>query len=168
VAGRRLSTVASVSDEYRDDLPEDLDVSTLVGPYQFPDVRRRRIPATLYTIVALGCLLGFVSTSNVGLLVVAITLLVIAAYHWWCAWSLKVDQTQALTAASRAIGFPVGHASAQLAWRGWRSRPTWRILVYSADTPPTRRGLVELDGVNGEVLGSYDEANPEDWADLAS
>jgi hypothetical protein len=163
-----VSTVASVSDQYRDELPDDLDVSGLVGPYQFPDVRRRRIPAVLYTVVALFCLLGFASTKNEGLLVVAITLLVIAVYHWWCAWSLKVDQTQALIAASRAIGFPVGHASAQLAWRGWRSRPTWRILVYSADTPPTRRGLVELDGVNGEVLGSYDEANPEDWADLAS
>jgi hypothetical protein len=40
----------------------------------------------------------------------------------------------------------------------------WRILLYSADTPPTRRGLVELDAVDGHVLGEYTEANPEDWS----
>jgi hypothetical protein len=58
----------------------------------------------------------------------------------------------------------VGHASAQLAFRGLRARPTWRILLYSADEPPTMRGLVELDGVDGDVLGQYTEPNPEDWS----
>ncbi|MDZ7677840.1 MAG: hypothetical protein U5K29_04760 [Acidimicrobiales bacterium] len=60
----------------------------------------------------------------------------------------------------------MGHASAQLGWRGLRSRPTWRILVYSADTPPAQRGLVLVDGVDGEVLEFFSEANPEDWSDL--
>ena len=36
------------SDEIRDQLPSDLDVSAFVGPYQFPDNRRRRIPGYLY------------------------------------------------------------------------------------------------------------------------
>ena len=39
-------------------------------------------------------------------------------------------------AATRQVGFPVGHASAQLTWRGLRSRPTWRILLYSVENPP--------------------------------
>ena len=95
---------------------------------------------------------------------VGIFLLVVAAYHWITAWPLKIDQTDALVHATRAIGFPVGHASAQLAWRGWSSRPTWRVLVYSNDDPPSRRGLVELDAVDGEALGSYSEDNPEDWS----
>ena len=60
-------------------------------------------------------------------------------------------------------GFPVGHASAQLAWRGLRSRPTWRILVYSNESPPEHRGLVYIDGVNGEVVAKYVEKNPEIW-----
>jgi hypothetical protein len=79
---------------------------------------------------------------------------------------LKVDQTDALAVASRTVGFPVGHASAQLAWRGLLSRPAWRILVYSADEPPSIRGLVELDAVDGHVLGEYTERNPEDWSEL--
>ncbi len=81
-----------------------------------------------------------------------------------CAWPLEIDQTEALLIASRTVGFAVGHSSAQLAWRGLRSRPVWRILLYSADEPPTMRGLVELDAVDGHVMGDYTEPNPEDWS----
>ena len=91
---------------------------------------------------------------------------VIAAYHFAAGWPLRVDQTEALAVASRTVGFPVGHASAQLGWRGLLSRPAWRILVYSADEPPSVRGLVELDAVDGRVLGEYTERNPEDWSQL--
>ena len=90
-------------------------------------------------------------------------LLLAAVYHLLAGWPLRIDQTEALATASRTIGFPVGHASAQLGWRGLRSRPSWRILVYSAEEPPRRRGLVELDGVDGTVQGHYSEENPEDW-----
>ena len=67
-------------------------------------------------------------------------------------------------AAVRQVGFAVGHASAQLGWRGLRSRPTWRILLYSNEEPPARRGLVLVDGVKGDVLSHFVEDNPEDWA----
>ena len=103
------------------------------------------------------------ATDNRGLLFGAILLAVIAVYHFVAGWPLRIDQTQALAVASRTVGFPVGHASAQLAWRGLRSRPAWRILVYSADEPPSVRGLVELDAVDGHVLGEYTEENPEAW-----
>ena len=72
-----------------------------------------------------------------------------------------------LVAATRAVGFPVGHASAQLGWRGLRSKPTWRILVYSSEEPPTKRGLVLVDGVKGDVLQHFVEDNPEDWDELS-
>ena len=131
-----------------DALPADLDVTAYVGPYLFPSPRRR--------LVAAAWLVG----------VAALGLVAIAAYHALTAWPLGVDQTEALVVATRTVGFPVGHASGQLTWRGLRSRPTWRILLYSADTPPSVRGLVELDGVDGHVLGEYTETNPEDWSDL--
>jgi hypothetical protein len=151
-------------DEQRDTLPTELDVTRYVGPSVFPNVARRRIAAALYTLVALACLVGFLVSGNGGLLAGALILGVIAAYHVVAGWNLAIDETQALVVASRAVGFPVGHASAQLAWRGLRSRPTWRILLYSADNPPVTRGLVELDGVDGHVLGEYTEPNPEDWS----
>jgi hypothetical protein len=151
-------------DHHRDELPEDLDATAYVGPYVFPDIRRRRIAGALYAILGLGVLWGAIATANRGLLFGAILLLAIAGYHFLAGWRLKIDQTEALAVASRTVGFPVGHASAQLAWRGLLSRPTWRILLYSADEPPSMRGLVELDAVDAHVIGDYTERNPEDWS----
>jgi hypothetical protein len=147
-----------------DVLPEELDVTAYVGPYLFPSTRRRRIAGTMYAVVAVLCLGGWLLSDNGGLLAAAIFLALVAAYHFASAWPLNIDQTEALLVASRTVGFAVGHASAQLAWRGLRARPAWRILLYSADEPPSMRGLVELDGVDGHVLGEYTEPNPEDWS----
>jgi hypothetical protein len=147
-----------------DELPEDLDVTAYVGPYTFPDIRRRRIAGAIYAVLGAASLAAGLTNANSGFVFGGGLLLAIALYHVVAAWPLRIDQTQALAVASRTVGFPVGHASAQLAWRGLRSRPTWRILVYSADEPPSIRGLVELDAVDGDVLGEYTEENPEDWS----
>ena len=155
-------------------LPADLDVTGFVGPYTFPDVRRRRSPGILYLVAAAVAAAIYFARGdgvlvNAGLLVFAVAMLAIGAYHvWLSAWPLKVSDTDALVAATTHVGFAVGHASAQLGWRGLRSRPTWRILLYSADEPPTQRGLVLVDGVDGEILDSFVEENPEDWAALTS
>ena len=151
-------------DHTGDELPAELDVTAYVGPYLFPAMTRRRIPAVLYGVLALGCLGGVVVSGNRGLLAAAAFLALFAGYQLACAWPMPVDQTEALLISSRTVGFPVGHASAQLAWRGLRARPVWRILLYSADAPPSQRGLVQVDAVDGRVLGQYTEANPEDWS----
>ena len=148
-----------------DALPEDLDVTQYLGPYLFPDTNRRRIAGTLYLILAALCGVSAALSGNVGLLAAAVLLAVIGGYHFLAAWPLNINQTEALTVASRTVGFPVGHASGQLGFRGLRSRPSWRILLYSADEPPSMRGLVELDGVDGAVQGEYTELNPEDWSE---
>jgi hypothetical protein len=155
---------ATADDDVRDALPDDLDVTAYAGPYTFPDTKRRRIAAALYAVIALLSLWAGLASGNEGFIAGAIVVGLVALYCFAAAWPLRVDQTEALATASRTVGFPVGHASAQLAWRGLRSRPTWRILVYSADDPPSIRGLVELDGVDGAVLGEYTERNPEDWS----
>src|SRR5262245_41116984 len=151
-----------------DELPEDLDVTAYVGPYTFPDIKRRRIAGTIYAVMAVGCLVAGLAADNRGFLLAAGLLGATAIYHFLAGYPLRIDQTDALARASRAVGFPVGHASAQLAWRGLRSRPTWRILLYSADEPPSIRGLVQLDAVDGRLLGEYTEQNPEDWSQLSS
>lgn len=155
-------------------LPEDLDVTRYVGPYTFPDIRRRRSPGWLYLAAALAAGALYAARGegvlvNAGFLVLAVALAVIGVYHvWLSAWPLQTSDTDALVAATSHVGFPVGHASAQLGWRGLRSRPTWRILLYSADDPPSQRGLVLVDGVDGEILDSFVEDNPEDWSELTA
>jgi hypothetical protein len=146
-----------------DQLPEELDI-TIARPYKVPDNRKRRTAAWCYVAVAAACGAGAAGSGNGGLLAAAILLALVALYHFAAAWPLTLDETGALAASAAATGFPVGHASAQLAWRGLRSRPVWRVLLYSADEPPSKRGLVELDAVDGEILGSYTEDNPEDWS----
>lgn len=158
--------------DVRDELPEDLDAVSFVGPYVFPNNNRRRIPGYLYLVTAVACAALWALQSdgsvlvNGGFLFAAILLAVVGAYHLVAGWDLDVDERDALVAASTAVGFAVGHASAQLGWRGVRSRPTWRILVYSSENPPEQRGLVLVDGVDGEVLEYFAEANPEDWSEF--
>ncbi len=156
-------------EEHGDELPEDLDVTKYVGMYTFPDIRRRRWPAFAYLLLAAG--LGILSAAypgdrvlvNQGFLAASVALTLAGVYHLIAAWPLAVRDTEALLAAAGEVGFPVGHASAQLGWRGLRSRPTWRILLYSGEDPPKKRGLALVDAVDGRVLDHIVEDNPEDW-----
>ena len=157
--------------DHVDELPEDLDAAGFVGPYLFPNNNRRRIPGYLYLATAAACVAvwALVDDSpyvNGGYLLAAALLVAVGVYSLVSGWNLDVDEQDALVAATRAVGFPVGHASAQMGWRGLLSRPTWRILLYSADTPPAKRGLVLVDGVDGEIVQHFVEDNPEDWTEL--
>ena len=158
--------------EHVDSLPEDLDAAGYVGPYVFPDNNRRRIPGYLHLVTAAACIALWAVAGddavlvNDGFLVVGLVLGAVGAYHLLSGFDLVVDERDALVAASRSVGFPVGHASAQMGWRGLRSRPTWRILLYSAEEPPDQRGFVLVDGVDGEIVDQFVEDNPEDWTDL--
>ena len=164
--------MAASDAEVRDELPEDLDTSALVGPYVFPNNNRRRVPGYLYIALGAACIAIWALAPdgavlvNRGILWAGVALVLIGGYHLVAGWNLDVDERDALVVATERVGFPVGHASAQLGWRGLRSRPTWRILLYSAENPPTRRGLVLVDGVDGEVVDWFTEDNPEDWSDL--
>jgi hypothetical protein len=155
------------NDELRDQLPDDLNVAAFSGPYEFPDNSRRRIPGYLYIGIAIACLIfrAFGPTDSAlmskGWVGAAILLGAFGLLSISSGWRMTVDEKHALVLATRAIGFPVGHASAQQVWRGLRSRPTWRVFCYSAEEPPMRRGLVLVDAINGSVVEKLTEANPD-------
>ena len=168
------ATRALRDEDIRDALPEDLDAAGYVGPYLFPNNNRRRKPGVLYLVVAAVLVVVWLLTKdsgpvliNIGFVWAAAGLAVVGIYSIVTGWNLDVDERDALVLAVREAGFPVGHASAQLGWRGWLSRPTWRILLYSAEDPPTKRGLMLVDGVDGEIIEGFVEDNPEDWSQLA-
>jgi hypothetical protein len=158
------------SDDLRDELPADLNPESFVGAYQFPDNSRRRIPGVIYLVLAVVCLVLFVTVSDSSPLVnegFGWAALALGAMGLLCitsGWRMHVDEKQALVEAQQAIGFPVGHASAQQVWHGVRSRPTWRVLCYSTEEPPQRRGLVLVDAVDGRVIQHLVEDNPERWS----
>ena len=101
---------------------------------------------------------------NAGMLWAAIALAVAGMIAVTSGWKMRFDEREALVAAQQAVGFPVGHASAQQVWHGIRSRPTWRVLCYSAEEPPRQRGLVLVDAMDGHVVEKLVEMNPEQWA----
>jgi hypothetical protein len=155
-----------MTDDVRDELPDDLNPSGFVGPYQFPDNSRRRWPGVIYLVVAALCVIVYFVWDdspivNGGWLLAAGLLTIAAIISITSGWRMHVDETEALVAAQGAVGFPIGHASAQQVWRGFRSRPTWRVLCYSAEEPPVQRGLVLVDAIDGEVVQFFVEANPE-------
>ena len=159
--------------EITDVLPEDLDLDALDhAEYVFPNNNRRRVPGILYLACAVAVIVcWFVVRDdsstflNTGLLWGAIGLAALGLIHLVAGWNLDADERDALVAATREVGFPIGHASAQMGWRGWLSRPTWRILLYSNEPQPTKRGLVLVDGVDGSIVERFVEDNPEDWSE---
>lgn len=163
----------SDTSDLRDQLPDDLNASDYVGPYQFPDNSRRRWPGVIYLALAAVLLVVWLVRRDVGHVLVnegwlwaAILLAVLGVFSITSGWRMEVDERAALVAAQGAVGFAVGHASAQQVWRGVRSRPTWRVLVYSSENPPRERGLVLVDAVDGTVVEHLTEVNPEDdWAE---
>lgn len=156
--------------EIRDTLPDDLNAVENRAEYRFPDNSRRRIPGVLYVVVgAFVLVMSLVdtesSTLNDGLVVGAVVLVAFGLFSLLSGWRMSIDEQGALTAAGSAVGFAVGHASAQQVWRGIRSRPTWRVLCYSDEDPPLRRGLVLVDAVDGSVKEHFVEENLEKWDD---
>lgn len=129
-------------------VPEELD-SSVVGPYRFPDPLRRRIAGWIYAATALAMALLAISEPLVWFAVVVAA--VLAGWHLVSAWPLELDQETALARAAAEVDFPVGHASAAVTFVGWRSRPRWQVVLYSADDPPSTRALVQYDGVSGEL-----------------
>ncbi len=155
----------SQPDDIRDDLPDDLNAVDVRAEYRFPDNSRRRIPGVIYLVA--GAVVFAVQLSeesrNMGLVVGSLVLMAIGVFSITSGWRMKIDEQGALAAAGAAVGFAVGHASAQQVWRGVRSRPTWRVLCYSDEEPPTRRGLVLVDAVDGSVKEHFVEENLESW-----
>lgn len=142
-------------------IPEDLD-SNVVGEYHVPDTNRRRRAAVVYFVGAAAfavLIVGGALPSAMWWTAVGV-LAAIGGYHLIAGWNLVVREGAALEIANRRVDFAVGHASASLGFSGWRARPVWNVLVFSADDPPTERALVRIDAVDATVVGTYADKVP--------
>jgi hypothetical protein len=166
-----MSNENDATEDIRDTLPHDLDAVGHRAEYRFPDNSRRRIPGVIYVlagsaVIVVSALADDSTSVNDGLLFGGVLLVAIGAFSLLSGWRMTIDEQGALAAAGTAVGFAVGHASAQQVWRGIRSRPTWRVLCYSNEDPPLRRGLVLVDAVDGSVKEHFVEENLETWDDV--
>jgi len=136
-------------------VPGDLD-ATQREPYSIPSTRRRNAAAIVYAVAALGAASGAI-VGDSGLWFAAGLLIGLAVWHRLAAWRIDVLDPKALEIANREVPLAVGHASAAVGFDGWRARPIWNVLVFSADDPPSQRGLIRVDAVDGRVVGTYTE-----------
>jgi hypothetical protein len=127
-------------------IEDELD-STIVGPYRFPEPTRRRTAGWVFVVAAVAAMVlidgGWLPAIGFGAL---------AGWNFASAWPLRVDEHQALALAGASVGFPVGHASAAVTFRGIRSRPQWNVVVYSGVEPPDQRALVVIDALDGALV----------------
>ncbi len=138
-------------------VPDDLDATQRL-PYTIPSTRRRRTAALTYlagTVLAAGSVTVGLPT---GMFVIAAGMAIVGTWHLVSSWEINVLDPEALETANRATDFAVGHASAAVGFDGWRARPIWNVLVFSADDPPSQRGLVRVDAVDGHVVEVYTES----------
>ncbi len=157
----------TTDDAVTDELPADLD-ATAAEQVTFPNNNRRRIPAVIYLLMGAASIVGAIVRNgspdvNHGVAVAGGILCLFGIYGLVAGRTLEQDETDALVSATAAVGFPVGHASAQMAWKGLASRPVWRLLVYSDENPPKQRAMVVVNGITGEVEEWFAEDNPEQW-----
>jgi hypothetical protein len=107
---------AKDANDFRDQLPSDLNVAEHVGVYKFPDNSRRRIPGYIYLVagvlvIALATVIGSDGPYvNTGLLAGGVVLALFGLLCLTSGWRMTIDEQQALEAAGSAVGFAVGHA----------------------------------------------------------
>lgn len=131
-------------------VPDDLDAS-LPSDFAFPNPRRRRSGAGVYSLATVAAAGGALGGLGVRMWWIAAFFAALAAHQLLSAWDLAVGEGEALSTAASELDFVIGHASAALRFSGWRSRPVWNVIAYSDDEPPTVRGLVLVDGVDGSL-----------------
>lgn len=137
-------------------VPDDLDADAF-GEYAIPDTNRRRAAGIVYVVAAAFAAAAGWAGIGVGMWVLAGGFVAVAVYHRLAGAGLIVREQEALERANRAAGFAVGHASATLGFEGVLARPVWNVLVFSADEPPTQRGLVRVGALDGAVVDRYTE-----------
>jgi hypothetical protein len=161
----RIEIPADVAESQ--DVPDDLQ-SLILDPYAVPEPARRARAGHVYLVAAALVALTVVAGLPVGLLGMVAALVLVAGYHYITSWPLNIREGEALEVANQTTSFAVGHASAAMNFEGWRAKPVWNVLVFSADDPPTERGLVRVDALTGGVVDTYVEAIPDPAAEMAA
>ena len=158
----------STNEQTSDSLPDDLLSSYGADEYQIPNNDKRKLAGYLYLLtgfisIVLFALFNESALINKGFLISGIGICLFGAYNLSAATKCKIDESDVLQIAEKELGFKVGPCSAQLMWRGLRSRPVWRMLGYSSEPIPKQRAVLLIDANTAEVLEVVVEENPEDW-----
>jgi hypothetical protein len=130
-------------------------------PYRVLDTKNRRAAAAVY-LVAAAAAAGAVLATGINLmwLTAVFPLVGIAVYQFIAGRHLGTSDMAAIELASDAAPFDVGHGSATLGFTGFTAKPVWQVLLFEAGAAPKHQALVTVDGLTGNITGTYAEPVP--------
>lgn len=127
-------------------------------PNRLLDTADRRVAAVVYLVAAaIGASLVVVTSIELMWLTAVGPLMLISVYHLITGRRLSVRDNEAISIATAEAGFGVGHASATLGFVGFTAKPVWEVLAFESGPVPRHQALVTVDGLTGEVTGSFSE-----------
>lgn len=142
-------------------LPDDLN-SLAVGSYIVPNPNRRKYyPVYVLLIVAItyiaSLLLPFIdfTVSLIILVLVALMLFVINN-------KFLISQNEVIEKILKFIDHPIGYYSIALTFLFNLKNiltPVWTTIIYSHESPPKLKTIIEINAYSGEILGdTYTES----------
>lgn len=130
-------------------------------PFRSLDTKNRRTAAGVYLVAAAVAAAVVVATGiSLMWLTAVLPLVVIATYQFIAGRRLQTSDMEAIALASNAAPFDVGHGSATLGFTGITAKPVWQVLLFEAGAAPHHQALVTVDGLTGEVMGTFAEPVP--------
>ena len=135
-------------------LPDDLN-SLAVGSYVVPDPRKRK----QYPFVVLGVvLLSFITSliiEFVSFVPVIIILSIIALLLFVVNNKFQIQQQEVIEKITNNIDHSIGYYSIALTFQFTFKNiltPVWTVIVYSHESPPINKTIIEINAFSGKVI----------------
>jgi hypothetical protein len=135
-------------------LPDDLN-SLAVGSYVVPDPRKRK----QYPYVVLGVvLLSFITSliiDFVSFVPVIIILSIVALLLFLVNNKFKIQQQEVIERITNNIDHSIGYYSIALTFQfSFKNilTPVWTVIVYSHESPPLNKTIIEINAFSGKVI----------------
>ena len=135
-------------------LPDDLN-SLAVGSYVVPDPRKRK----QYPYVVLGVvLLSFITSliiDFVSFVPVIIILSIVALLLFLVNNKFKIQQQEVIERITNNINHSIGYYSIALTFQfSFKNilTPVWTVIVYSHESPPLNKTIIEINAFSGKVI----------------
>ena len=135
-------------------LPEDLN-SLAVGSYVVPNPSRRKYyPAYILSVCALFLIASFFLTF-INFLPTFIILVLLAALLLFLNNKFKINQGEVISNVLPYIEHSIGYYSVALTFLFNLKNiltPVWTVIVYSHESPPKLKTIIEINAFSGGIV----------------
>ena len=125
-------------------LPEDLN-SLAVGSYVVPNPSRRKYYPAYILLVSALFLVASIFLTFINFLPTLIILVLLATLLLFLNNKFKIKQGEVISNVLPYIDHSIGYYSVALT-------PVWTVIVYSHESPPKFKTIVEINAFSGDIV----------------